>query len=290
MDKGKQKIFISCGQETDMEKKLGQDIVSLVKNLTPYEPYFAEVQTTLEGLTTNIFGALNQAAGLIAVLHHRGAVSPGGFIRASVWVEQEIALAAFVQQILGRNLYVSAFIQTGVKLEGVRSQLLLNPVEFDTNEQVVNHLKKVLPSWNIVKYSENLSPLNIIIRYEKVNIKSERNDYRLVVVLTNTGNSPISKYHVDLKFPSRLIEQPEKLDIYVRNRSNKIFAYFRTTEESKGDIFPGDSLRIMNIPYYVDNDIFFNVELSKMVVEATVYTHGYNPRKVEKSMTELQTF
>ena len=70
MEKDKQKIFISCGQRTDEEKALGITIVKLIEELTPFEPYFAEEQTTLEGLTKNIFGALNQAAGFVAVLHH----------------------------------------------------------------------------------------------------------------------------------------------------------------------------------------------------------------------------
>src|SRR6266849_3328219 len=96
-------IFVSCGQVTDQERELGRSVCKLVEELTSYSPYFAESQTSLEGLTKNILGALDRAAGLIAIMHPRGSVTfPGGHTqtRASVWIEQEIAIAAFMTQVL----------------------------------------------------------------------------------------------------------------------------------------------------------------------------------------------
>ena len=249
MEKDKQKIFISCGQRTDKEKALGIKIVELIEELTPFEPYFAEEQTTLEGLTKNIFGALNQAAGFVAVLHHRGVVSPGG-IRASVWVEQEIAIAAFLQQTLGRDLHVAAYLQPGITVEGVRAQLLLNPVEFKSNDEVIDHLKRILPTWKTLSEAEELNPLSVAIKYERVNIRSERHDYRLVVLLTNIGTSPVSKYHIELEFPAGLIENVQNLDHYVPGRATDDYSFFRATQKAIGEIFPGDSYAIMKIPYY----------------------------------------
>jgi hypothetical protein len=290
MKNDEQVVFISCGQQSAEEKELGEKIVTLVDDLTPYKPYFAEVQTTLEGLTKNIFGGLNRAAGFIVVLHNRGTVSPGLINRASVWVEQEIAIAAFIQQILGHNLHVAAYMQSGITLEGVRSQLLLNPMEFDTNDKVIEHLKKILPSWKVSAVTVNSNPLNITIGYEKVNIRAERHDYRLVVLLTNTGYSPISKYHVDLEFPCQMIEEPDKIDSYKAEKSTASYAFFRATQDKIGELFPGDSHRIIEIPYYVDDNIFWHETLLKSVVKATVHDHEHPPRKVEKSMRELQIF
>jgi len=290
MEKDKPKIFISCGQRTEDEKALGIKIVELIEELTPFEPYFAEGQTTLEGLTKNIFGALNHAAGFIAVLHHRGVVSPEG-IRASVWIEQEIAIAAFLQQTLGRDLNVAAYVQPGIIVEGVRAQLLLNPIEFDNNDDVVNHLKRILPTWKIISEPDKVNPLNVTINYERVNIRSERHDYRLLVLLTNIGTPPVSTYHIDLEFPAGLIENVQKLDHYVPNRATHHYSFFRITQEAIGEIFPGDSYAIMKIPYYVDNEIFSHRDSPlKSIVKVSVYTEGYAPKLIEKSMAELQIF
>src|SRR6202041_3565503 len=92
-------VFISCGQFTDQEKHLGESVRRLVEELTGCEGYFAQNQNTLDDLSHNIFGALNRAAGFIAIMHHRGQINrpSNSLIRGSVWVEEEVAIASFVQ-------------------------------------------------------------------------------------------------------------------------------------------------------------------------------------------------
>src|SRR2546422_3834805 len=65
-------IFVSCGYLTVQEKKLGDDVCALVRELIPHDPYFAERQSSLEGLTKNILGSLDRAIGLVAIMHPRG--------------------------------------------------------------------------------------------------------------------------------------------------------------------------------------------------------------------------
>jgi hypothetical protein len=65
-------IFISCGQFRPEEKKLGQELAAAVNELTEFVGYFAENQTTLDGLSQNIFAALNRCSGLVAVMHMPG--------------------------------------------------------------------------------------------------------------------------------------------------------------------------------------------------------------------------
>jgi hypothetical protein len=55
-------IFISCGQFTDQEKRLGKAVVAIVKGLG-FEPYFAETQSNLNGLHENILNKLNDLKG-----------------------------------------------------------------------------------------------------------------------------------------------------------------------------------------------------------------------------------
>jgi len=143
-------VFISCGQATAAERKLGLAVSKLVQQLTPHQPYFAQNQSSLDGLTKNILEALNDSVGLIAIMHPRGKViSPGNtqHTRASVWIEQEIAIAAFITQALKRPIRVNAYIHVDVGREGMRDQLQLNPVLFSQDEEILAHLKETLPRW-----------------------------------------------------------------------------------------------------------------------------------------------
>ena len=115
-------VFVSCGQVTAGEQRLGRDVCELVRELTDYEPYFAETVTSLGGLTQNIFKRLHEAAAYVFILHARGQVSFGNgeSTRASVWVEQEVAITAFLTQILSKQCHVAAYAKQGVALEGER--------------------------------------------------------------------------------------------------------------------------------------------------------------------------
>ena len=139
-------VFISCGQFTEAEIVLGKTLTRLVNDLTPYDGYFAQNQSGLDGLTSHIFGALNASIGFVAVMHHRGTVRTltNQQIRASVWVEQEIAIAAFLVQAQSKALSCVVYIQEGIALEGVRQQLLLGPVFFKDDGEVIEDFRRRL--------------------------------------------------------------------------------------------------------------------------------------------------
>src|SRR6267143_4945075 len=122
-------IFISCGQYAPQERELGKQVCEMVAKYTPFEGYFAENQVTLKTLSENILRRLYDSVGLIVIMHHRGKIEGRDIIRASVWVEQEIAMATLMEQVLGRPLYVALFIQRGIAIEGIRQQIQLNPIE-----------------------------------------------------------------------------------------------------------------------------------------------------------------
>lgn len=282
-------IFISCGQQTEPEKQLGTAIAQLVRDLTPFEPYFAEYQTSLEGLSKHVLGALNRCIGFVVVLHARGIVLPINRTRASVWVEQEVAIAAFLQQVLGRTLHLAAFSEKGVAREGIREALLLNPREFNNNQEILDHLRAVLPTWKTPTCGTATSDL--AIEYKKRNITQKRHDYELILLLTNRGTESISQYHVDLEFPLALLDQPNNNVHFIPNRSSHSIGFFRTTQNMHGQVFPGDILQIMSVQYYVDRRIFmYQQELLREMVRAKLYIGGAEPQVFEKSMVELQVF
>lgn len=133
-------VFISCGQFHPKEIQLGKDLAAKVSELTQLEGYFAENRNTLAGLSNDIFRALEHCTALVAVMHHRGEVETlehHKHTRGSIWIEQEIAIAAFLTQTRKRHIPVLLYTQRGIKREGVREQLKLNPVQFDEEAEVL---------------------------------------------------------------------------------------------------------------------------------------------------------
>ncbi len=265
-----------------------------MEKLTAFKPYFAEYQTSLEGLTKNILGALNESVGLIAVLHPRGSVTyPGGNgrTRGSVWIEQEIAIAAFISQIVGRNLNTAAYVHESVVREGMRDQLLLNPRKFKSNSDVLDHLPKVLPGWSTESAPRDGQAL-LTIKCNQVRIASERHDYELELNITNNAKERIDDFQVDLLFPDTFLNQTIQYGREVYDRRTHTHRLLRAvSREGLDAIYPGDTYKALTVPYYVDHDIFWNKsEHLDDKVTATLYIPGHDPQILEKSMRELQNF
>ena len=144
-------VFISCGQYAEEEVALGKEIERLVREDGRYDAYFAEQQNSLEGLSSNILSSLGRCSAFVGVMHHRGVVTKlsGEVVRASVWIEQEIAIAAFIQHALERKIEVALYIQRGIVREGIREQLRLAPVEFAAPDDVLNDVRERLTGWNL---------------------------------------------------------------------------------------------------------------------------------------------
>src|SRR5712692_9200418 len=130
-------VFISCGEYAPEERELGKQVCEMVAKYSPFEGYFAENQTTLKALSENILRRLYEPVGLIVIMHHRGKIEGRGIIRASVWIEQEVAIATLMQQILRRPLHVALFVEGGIAIEGIRQHLQFNPVTFTNSEEVI---------------------------------------------------------------------------------------------------------------------------------------------------------
>ncbi len=152
MVEARKTIFISCGQYTDEERELGKRVCSLVEECTPFHGYFAQNQTTLQALSENVLRRLYESVGLIVIMHHRGKIEGQTTIRASVWIEQEVAMATLMEQVLGRPLHVALFVQGGIAIEGIRQQIQLNPIQFTNSDEVVAHLRETLPTWKEPRY------------------------------------------------------------------------------------------------------------------------------------------
>jgi hypothetical protein len=61
-------VFISCGQYLPHEKQLGLEIKKAIEELTPFDAYFAEDQSSTNGLVANILERLYHCAGKDGVI------------------------------------------------------------------------------------------------------------------------------------------------------------------------------------------------------------------------------
>jgi hypothetical protein len=132
-------VFISCGQFSPDEINLGKKLAAAVSEFTGYEGYFAEDQNSLAGLSNQIFKALDRCAYFVAIMHQRGEVetlNSNKHIRGSIWIEQEIAIAAFLTATR-KEIPVLLYLHKGIKREGLREQLKLNPIEFTSENEVL---------------------------------------------------------------------------------------------------------------------------------------------------------
>lgn len=205
-------IFVSCGQLTVEERELGSAVCHLISSLTPHTPYFAELQTSLHGLTKNILESLEKAVGIVAIMHPRGTVmyvdhdgQPRQHLRASVWIEQELAIAAFLTQVAKQPLKVQAFIHADIHREGMRDHLHLNPLSFREDSEVLDRLTHVLEDWRDI-------PIPLAgEEFEKVRVRSgiQYIDTRSIRLLcTNESDEEVLIQQIELWSQGILLTDP----------------------------------------------------------------------------------
>jgi hypothetical protein len=282
-------IFISCGQYIASEKALGKQVCDVGRKFN-YEPYFAGNQSNLHGLHENILKKLNEAAGLVVIMHPRGEVhysAAAKQIRGSVWIEQEIAIAAFMTHCLGRHIETAAFIHEDIKREGIRDLLHLNPVSFRADDEVLAQLPAKLNEWKL-----SASGCRLKISYEKVRITGERHDYRMDFFVENTGATRLEEYQLDLLFPNAFLEQSSIYALEVPERRTATHRLFRATEQHYPNktIFPGDTKRIFALDYFVDHHIFGSGDLMEQTLTTTLRCADQQPVTELHPIRQFQIF
>jgi hypothetical protein len=241
-------IFISCGQYTDAERRLGKQIAEMARTLTDLEPFFAEEVQDLNGLDANILGALRNCVAFITVLHPRGEIRrPDGsvLVRASVWIEQEIAVATYIQRVENHSLPIIVFKHKLVGREGIRDLLHLNPIEFTDESEVLAELPKRLVSW------KSLKPSGVELQLtSRANPPQDAHPIRtLETTLVNETNHRIERYELEIRLPSGVLKHwgakyPSEVPCNVRG-----LRCFRFDQSAFGGVRPHDRLRLATFEY-----------------------------------------
>ncbi len=285
-------IFISCGQYTDAEKQLGKQISEMVRTLTDCEPFFAEEVQDLNGLDANILSALHECVGFITVMHPRGEIrrSNDFIVRASVWIEQEIAIATYIQQVEKRTLPIIAFKHKSVGREGIRDLLHLNPFEFTDETEILTELPKRLAAWRTLKPSG----VELQLTSKTAGRQQEHDIRRLEITLVNASNRVIEKYEFEARLPSALLKHwstnyPTEVRCNVPG-----LRCFRFDQNGRGALRPHDGLQypitfeyctVCAVPEH-ESRLVGNALVSEMVLGATAWVEG-NEYVVEKTIKQL---
>jgi hypothetical protein len=177
----------------------------MVRRLTPFKPFFAQEVQDLNGLDDNILQALRECVAFITVLHPRGAIArPDGpkLTRASVWIEQEIAIATYIQRTGTRSLPIIAFKHKSVGLEGIRTLLNLNPIEFTDEAEVLKELPKLLEKWNPITAAD----INLRLKSTPSPRRQPHPTSSIELILANDTTESIGDYEFELRVPAPLLK------------------------------------------------------------------------------------
>ena len=286
-------VFVSCGQFTEAEKRLGKSIAKIVKSVTGIDAYFAEEVQDLNGLDSNILEALRKAVGFITVLHPRGTIRrPDGseHVRASVWIEQEIAIATYIQRTEERSLPIIAFVHESVGREGLRDLLHLNPIPFSDELEVLAAMPDRLQLW------KNLSPtgISISLHTEAPVLQQGHPTRRLLLTLNNKTNTRITNWNGRLRLPTGVLKHWATHYAGEEPSADPQFRIFRLDEEGRGPIPPHRPAVVAMIDYCVkcaaeytgDSEPMASAIVSEYTVDAQVWIAG-REYKTTKTIKEL---
>jgi hypothetical protein len=136
---------VSCGRLTDTERQLGDRIAAEIRK-HDMDPFFADQVHSPDDLNSAVFKRLQQCDAFVAVMHRRGEIHYRKYVpmhRASVWIQQEVALLAYRMFLQGRTIPTRVFMKKGILLEGVMKTAIINPIEFNRDED----MRKGLREW-----------------------------------------------------------------------------------------------------------------------------------------------
>jgi hypothetical protein len=176
----KARVFISCGQATEREKKIGLAVEDYFKNERKFDTYFAERVHSSDALTENIFSFLQRSEYFIFIDFKREKLEKDDH-RGSLFVNQEIAIATFLKL---RGL---GFYEKGVKREGILNYHIYNALPFEDGTEILRILADESKDWD----TESVNELHLSYDPEATS-KNIR--------INNAPNTPLSDwYHIDVR-------------------------------------------------------------------------------------------
>ena len=183
----KARVFISCGQRTEREKKIGLEVEKYFRE-RGFETYFATEVHSPEALSEHIFASLKESEYFVFIDFKREKIESGWFkkiksgkFRGSLFVNQEIAIAAFLK------LEGIGFLEKGVKREGILDYLIFNARPFKDGTEIIARLKNETSHWDPESVNE------LFLSYDK---RGDTKDS----ILRNHPQKPLTDWwHIEVK-------------------------------------------------------------------------------------------
>lgn len=180
----KARVFVSCSQR-DGEKQYGLKCQEYLKE-RGFETYFAEKVQSLDALTENIFRHLRNSEYAVFIDFRRDSAGTDGKFRGSVFVNQELAIAAFLQ------IDSIVFHQSEVRREGVADYLIAKPIRFNNEEEFFSKLKDETGSWHS-DWRDELA-LRSLVKVSNVRMSVPNSS---VKTMTDWYHLPVKNEHQD---------------------------------------------------------------------------------------------
>jgi len=193
-------IFICHGQ-LDHEKRHGLALAKIIEDTAGFRAFFAENVHDTDGLSEHIFRKLEECDGFLAVMHKRGDVDFMGrhFTRASVWIQQELAIVTFLnsQRQGRRRIRIRVFAERGIKREGLAEVLILNPTEFDKDEELHAHVTEWLKGPDFQGEPIETTREGLFQKVTSAFTKDHWMFLEVMMVLSRATPESVNAYHVN---------------------------------------------------------------------------------------------
>jgi hypothetical protein len=204
-------------------------------------------------------------------------------VRASVWIEQEIAIAAFLKQVLKRDIKIAAFVHHSVKREGIRELLQLNPKLFETEAEVLDDLRGTLPKWALVGEKAPIQPR---IRFSRTGTFQDGNNRKVHKIyahlnLKNVTTKAINNFVVDLWVPKAFLNLSTIYAFDRTDRETGALKSFRFTGKDYRVSFllPGDDVDTFGIELHVPEEVRENKTiLDQVQIKVRVFADEGQPQ------------
>ena len=207
------RVFISCGQATQAEQKVANDVSEWLRS-QGYDPYVAIETQSIQDVNSGIIGNLKSADYYIFIDFRREKIC--NFLRkeyrGSLFTNQELAIAYFLG--FDRTLFIQ---QSNIRLEGIARYILGNAKRFDDLDDVLKIVKQELGQRNwSPNYSRHLVPNQVTILSNPLPYKDHTGPYNQYICHIEVENrrhdsgafSTIARLD-RIELPSRQIISPD---------------------------------------------------------------------------------
>lgn len=132
----------------------------------------------------------------------------------------------------------------------------------------------------------------VSIQWRKMVITAKHHGYRLAAKVANRSAKPISDFHIELIFPTEVLNAPDRHSLFVPDRSDRQSSFFRYASSAQSKpIYPGDEVSLIDLDYYMDDRIYTRHHtLFGFIVSVSLYCGAQSPVVVELPFRELQCF